>query len=247
MHCIQNHVVCWPSGNIGSHPVGGEFGIKGAAFWTIGGDNPEQWPLIRAYAQSLAPAVPEVAVQAPEVFVTGQPAVVTASGQLNGVPIVGASAALQQSVGDTWTDIATGTTVADGTVGFPIDLKTGGKFRVVMRATEITPEVISNEFTITIAPTVTANLKTKKVVKSGTLKIRAISRPGVQGQKIVLQIRQKDGSWKRSSVARTSANGRALVKDQAPSARGKYTYRLVTRATRGVLAGVSNEFTVRVK
>jgi hypothetical protein len=38
-----------------------------------------------------------------------------------------------------------------------------------------------------------------------------------------------------------------VVKDQAPNARGKYTYRVVTRPARGVLAGVSNEFTVRVR
>ena len=236
-----------PQGILARTQLVGEFGIKGAAFWTIGGDNPEQWPLIRAYAQSLAPAVPEVAVQAPEVFVTGQPAVVTASGRLNGVPIAGAPAALQQSVGDTWTDIATGTTGPDGAVGFPIDLKTGGKFRVVIGATQATPEVISNEFTINIAPTVTANLKTKKVAKGGTVKVRAINRPGIQGQKVVLQIRQKNGSWKREAVVRAGASGRAVIKNRAPNSRGKYTYRLVTRAARGVLAGVSNEFTVQVR
>lgn len=236
-----------PQGILARTQLVGEFGIKGAAFWTIGGDNPEQWPLIRAYAQSLAPAVPEVAVQAPEVFVTGQPAVVTASGQLNGVPIVGAPAVIQQSAGDSWTDIATGTTGPDGAVGFPIDLKTGGKFRVVIGATEVTPEVISNEFTINIAPTVTANLKTKKVGKKGAVKVRVIARPGVDEQKIVLQMRQKNGAWKRTAGARTGPNGRAVVKDQAPNARGKYTYRVVTRPARGVLAGVSNEFTVRVR
>jgi len=31
----------------------GEFGINAAAYWTVGGDNPNQWPLIRSYAQSL--------------------------------------------------------------------------------------------------------------------------------------------------------------------------------------------------
>ncbi len=225
----------------------GEFGIKGAAYWTIGGDNPEQWPLIRAYAQSLAPAVPEVAVVAPEIFVTGQPNVVTASGQLNGAPIVGAPAVLQQSVNGDWVDQVVGTTGADGAVGFPIDLQTGGNFRVVIGATAGTPEVVSNPFTIKIAPTVTAILKTKKVAKSSTVKVRVISRPGVQGQKAVLQVRKKNGSWKKEAVMRTGANGRALLKDRAPNARGKYTYRVVTRAARGVLPGVSNEFTVRVR
>ncbi len=236
-----------PQGVLARTQLVGEFGIKGAAYWTIGGDNPEQWPLIRAYAQSLAPAVPEVAVAAPEVFVAGQPSVVTASGRLNGAPIVSAPASLQQSVGGRWADIASGTTGADGAVGFPIDLQTGGKFRVVIGATASSPEVVSNDFTIKISPTVTAKLKTPKVTKSGTVRVRVISRPGVQGQKVVLQLRQKNGTWKKETVARTGANGRVLLKDPAPNARGKYTYRVVTRAIRGVLPGVSNEFTVRVR
>lgn len=236
-----------PQGMLVRTQLVGEFGIKGVALWTIGGDNPEQWPLIRAYAQSLAPAVPEVTVESPEVVVTGQPAVVTAVGRLNGVPIIGAPAVLQQSVGGDWTVIASSATGADGAVGFPIELKTGGRFRIIIGATAATPEIISNEFTVNIAPNVTANLKTKKVAKNGTLRVRVISRPAILGQPIVLQIRKKDGTWKREAVVRAKANGRVLIKDAAPNARGRYTYRVVTRASRGVLAGVSNEFTVRVR
>jgi len=224
----------------------GEFGIKSAALWSIGGDSPEMWPLLRTYAQSLAPVVPEVAVAAPETFMFGQPASVTASGSFNGSPIVGATATLQQASGETWTDISSGTTGPDGAVSFSIDLQTGGSFRVVMAATATTPEVISAEFNINISPAVTAKAKTKKVKKGSAIKVITIARPGVKGQRVVLQV-QQGGSWKREAATKTRANGRVVIKTSAPRVNGRYAYRVVTRATKGVLAGISNTVTVRVK
>lgn len=246
--CTANKIMWFvgPQGILARTQLVGEFGIRGAAFWTIGGDNPEQWPLLRAYAQSLAPVVPEVAVQSPEVYVNGQPAVVTASGQLNGAPIVGAPAELQQSVSGAWTTISTGTTGADGAVGFPIDLATGGNFRVLIGATATSPEVVSPVFVIKVSPTVSAKAKTKKVSAGGTVKVLTIARPGIAGQKVVLQLK-RGGAWKKEAVARTGANGRVVIKDRAPNARGKYVYRVITRSTKGVLAGISNSVTVRVR
>lgn len=236
-----------PQGVLARTQLVGEFGIKGAAYWTIGGDNPEQWPLIRAYAQSLAPAVPEVAVAAPAVYVTGQPAVVTTSGQFNGAPIVGANAILQQLVNKNWVDIVGGTTGPDGAVGLPIELTTGGTFRVIMGATATSPEVVSAEFAISIAPTVSAKAKTAKVSKGGTIKIIAIARPAVAKQKVILQSRNKNGTWKKVATGKVNAKGRVVLKATAPRARGKYRYRVLTKPASGVLAGVSNIVSVRVK
>lgn len=241
--------IMWFSGSQGilaRTQLVGEFGIKGAALWTIGGDSPEQWPLLRAYAQSLAPALPVVNVTAPETYVTGQPASITATATFNGAPIAGANAVLQQLVADTWTDVVSGTTGADGTLALPIELATGGTFRIAIAATASTPEVISAEFVISVSPTVTAKSKTKKVNKGQVLRVITIARPGVKGQKVVLQIQTAQG-WKREAVGRTGANGRVVIKDTAPGKKGKFTYRVMTKPMKGVLAGVSNTFIVRVK
>lgn len=224
----------------------GEFGIKGAALWTIGGDNPEQWPLLRAYAQSLAPALPVVNVTAPQTYVTGQPAAVTVAASFNGVPISGANAVLQLSVSDKWTDVVSGVTGPDGAVALPIELATGGSFRVVIAATASTPEAISAEFAITVSPTVTAKTKTKKVNKGKVMRVITIARPGVKGQKVVLQVQTATG-WKKEAIGRTGTNGRVVIKETAPSKKGRFTYRVVTKPIQGVLAGVSNTFSVRVK
>jgi hypothetical protein len=235
-----------PQGILARTQLVGEFGIKAAALWTVGGDNPQMWPQLRSYAQSLAPAVPEVAVAAPETFVFGQPGAITASGTFNGSPIVGAAATLQQGAGNNWADISTGTTGPDGAVGFSVDTQSGGTFRVIMAATATTPEVISAEFIVNISPAVSAKAKTKKAKKGSTIKVLTIARPGIKGQRVVLQVKQGD-SWKREAVAKTRANGRVVIKTSAPRANGRYVYRVVTRATKGVLAGVSNTVTVRVR
>lgn len=224
----------------------GEFGIKGAALWTIGGDSPEQWPLLRAYAQSLAPALPEVNVAAPETYITGQPTAISATALFNGAPIVGANAVLQQAVSGTWTDIVSGTTGPDGAVSLPIELASGGSFRVLIAATATTPETVSAEFTITVAPTVTAKSKLKKVSKGKVMRVITIARPGVKGQKVVLQMQTASG-WKKEAVGRTGANGRVVIKEAAPTKNGRFTYRVVTKPIKGVLAGVSNTFSVRVR
>ncbi|MGB4323744.1 MAG: glycosyl hydrolase family 18 protein [Candidatus Nanopelagicales bacterium] len=224
----------------------GEFGINAAAYWTIGGENSSQWPLIRAYAQSLAPAVPEVAVAAPPTVVFGQPSSVTTSGQFNGAPIIGANAILQQKSGESWIDIVGGLTGEDGAVGLPIALTSGGTFRIVMGATASSPEVVSAEFAISIAPAITAKAKTKKVKAGKTLKVSLIARPGIAGQKVTLQV-QRGAKWKNVAKAKTKANGRVVIKDKAPKKKGKYVYRVLTAQTDGVLAGVSNPVTIKVK
>ncbi len=51
----------------------GEFGLSAAAYWTVGGEDPAQWPMIRAYAQSLAPAPTDIAVSGVPSAVFGTP------------------------------------------------------------------------------------------------------------------------------------------------------------------------------
>ena len=165
----------------------GEFGINAAAYWTVGGDNPNQWPLIRSYAQSLAPVVPQVRVEAPPSVVYGLPAALTTSASYNGSPIINATAVLQRSDSGAWVDVASGVTGPDGAVGIPFALDGSSTFRIVMRATDTTPEVVSAEFPMAVSATVTARAKTKKVKRGKKMKVATVVRPGAAGQKVVFK------------------------------------------------------------
>jgi hypothetical protein len=224
----------------------GEFGINAAAYWTVGGDNPNQWPLIRSYAQSLAPVVPEVRVEAPPSVVFGQPAALTTSASYNDAPIVNATAVLQRSDSGTWVDVASGVTGADGAVGIPFALDVSSTFRIVIRATDTTPEVVSAEFPIAVSATVTARAKTKKVKRGKKMKVATVVRPGAAGQKVILQVKRGD-KWKKVTAAKTKANGRIVIKKKAKFKRGKYTFRVFAKPKLGVGAGVSSPFKIRIK
>lgn len=235
-----------PEGVLARTQLVGEFGINAAAYWTIGGDNPAQWPLIRAYAQSLAPVVPSVSVVAPPTVVFGQTSGLTTSASYNGAPIINATAVLQRSDAGTWVDVASGVTGPDGAVGIPFASQTSATYRIVVRATETTPEVISEEFPITVTSTVSARSKTKSVPRGNTIKVPTVVRPAVAQQKVVLQV-QRGAKWKKITATTTKANGRIVIKTKANLPKGKYTFRVLARAKSGIGAGVSGTFTIRIK
>ena len=224
----------------------GEFGINAAAYWTVGGDNPNQWPLIRSYAQSLAPVVPQVRVEAPPSVVFGQPAALTTSAFYNDAPIINAAAVLQRSDSGAWVDVASGVTGADGAVGIPFALDVSSTLRIVIRATDTTPEVVSAEFPMAVSATVTARAKTKKVKRGKKMKVATVVRPGAAGQKVILQVKRGD-KWKKVTTAKTKANGRIVIKKKAKFKKGKYTFRVFAKPKLGVGAGVSSPFKIRIK
>jgi 5-hydroxyisourate hydrolase-like protein (transthyretin family) len=224
----------------------GEFGINAAAYWTIGGDNPAQWPLIRGYAQSLAPVVPSVSVVAPPTVVFDQASSVSTSAAYNGAPIVNATAVLQRSDAGTWVDVASGVTGPDGAVVIPFASQTSSTYRIVVRATESTPEVISEEFPITVTSTVSARSKAKSVPRGDTIKVPTVVRPAVAKQKVVLQVQRGD-QWKKITATTTNTNGRVVIKTRANLPKGKYTFRVLAKAKSGIGAGVSGTFIIRIK
>ena len=235
-----------PEGILARTQLVGEFGINAAAYWTVGGDNPGQWPLIRGYAQSLAPVVPEVRVEAPSGVVFGQPVALTTSAAYNGAPIVNATAVLQRSDAGSWVDIASGVTGPDGAVGIPFAIDTSSTFRIVVRATETTPEVVSAEFPIAVSATVSARAKTKKVKRGKKLKVATIVRPGVAAQKVILQVR-RGAKWKKVTATETKANGRIVIKKKVKLKKGKYTFRVLAKPKSGISAAVSANFKIRIK
>ena len=235
-----------PEGVLVRTQLVGEFGINAAAYWTIGGENPAQWPLIRGYAQSLAPVVPSVTVVAPPAVVFDQASTVNTSAAYNGAPIVNATAVLQRSDAGTWVDVASGVTGPDGAVGIPFTSQTSATYRIVVRATESTPEVISEEFPITVTSTVSARSKAKSVPRGNTIKIPTVVRPAVAKQKVVLQVQRGD-QWKKITATTTKANGRVVIKTRANLPKGKYTFRVLAKAKSGIGAGISATFTIRIK
>ena len=235
-----------PEGVLARTQLVGEFGINAAAYWTIGGDNPVMWPMIRDYAQSLAPVVPEVAVAAPATVVFGQPSALTTSASFNGAPIVNGNAILQRSDSGSWVDVASGITGPDGAVGIPFTIDASATFRILVQATESTPEVVSAEFPIAVSSTVSARAK-KKVVKRGAMmKVPTVVRPAVTNQKVVLQV-QRGAKWKKVTSTKTKANGRIVIKSKAKLSKGKYTFRVLAKPKSGIQAGISGTFTMRIK
>ena len=72
----------------------GEFNLGGAAYWTIGGEDPAQWPLVRGYAQSLAPSSTDITATGVPSTVFGTPVTVSATVTSQGAPLAGVPATL---------------------------------------------------------------------------------------------------------------------------------------------------------
>ena len=86
--CTAKRVMWWvgPQAVLARTQLVGEFGLSAAAYWTVGGDDPAQWPLIRSYAQSLAPASTDVAATGVPAVVFGSPMAVSATVTSQGRP-----------------------------------------------------------------------------------------------------------------------------------------------------------------
>lgn len=227
----------------------GTYGLNAAAFWTIGGENPAQWPLLRSYAQSLAPATATVTFTAPPAVVAGQPTSLQGSVLVNGAPAAGIPVVLQfapQGTAD-FIDLQAGTTGPDGVVTFQVVIPGSGVVRLSSTATESAPAGVSSEATVAVGASVTTRLRTPVVSRGGTVKVRAIVRPPAAGQKVVLQRATKDGTWEKVAEATVNARGRVLVTGSAPRQKGRYTYRVVARGDAGISEGISPEFRVRVR
>jgi spore germination protein YaaH len=89
-----------PDGVLARTQLVGQYGLNGAALWTIGGENPAQWNVLRSYAQSLAPAEAAVAIDATPAVTIGQPTSVAGGVTVGGAPLAQVPVTLEfQSVG----------------------------------------------------------------------------------------------------------------------------------------------------
>ncbi|MCX6432737.1 MAG: hypothetical protein NTX29_08080 [Actinobacteria bacterium] len=225
----------------------GEFGLSAAAYWTVGGDDPAQWPLIRSYAQSLAPASTDVAAAGVPTAVYGTPIAVTATVTSQGAPLAGANATVrfQRQGSKKWVDIATQPTGPDGVVAFQVSPEATGSWQVFVPGADARTEGASAPFVTQVLSLVTGDPKDTRVSRGGRLVVKASARPAIQGQAIVLQV-QRGEKWKNVASLKANAAGRARLIATAPAAKGLYVYRVVAVGKADLFANSSTEFRIRV-
>ena len=249
--CTAKRVMWWvsPQAVLARTQLVGEFGLAGAAYWTIGGEDPAQWPQIRAYAQSLAPASTDVTASGVPTIVFGSPMTVTATVSSQGAPLPGAQAILQfrpqGAKKKAWTDVQTVASGPDGVATFTVSPQGTGDWQVVVPPVDARTEGVSAPFTTQVLALVTATPKEVRVPRGGRLVVKAWARPAQAGQRLALQV-QRGADWANMATARANDKGRARLIAAVPKQKGRYVYRVVAVASGAILANASTEFPIRV-
>jgi spore germination protein YaaH len=248
--CTAKRVMWWvgPQAVLARTQLVGEFGLSAAAYWTVGGDDPTQWPLIRSYAQSLAPASTDVAATGVPVLVFGSPMPVSATVTSQGAPVPGVQALVQfrpAGARKSWTDVQSVVTGPDGVAAFTVTPSQTGDWQVVVPPADARTEGVSAPFTTQVLSLVTAVPKKTRVSRGDRVVVKAWARPATPGQSIVLQI-QRGSKWKNVASLKANDKGRARLVAKAPKVKGKYLYRVVAVGKRNILANSSTEIPIRV-
>lgn len=249
--CTARRIMWWvgPQAVLARTQLVGELGLGGASMWTIGGDDPAQWPLIRTYAQQLAPAATEVTVSASAPRVAfNTPLTITANAKSGGAPVTGGDATLQfQPAGaPDWASVAAAPLAADGNVSFTVNPTAAGAWRVFIPSIAGRPEQASDPVIVEVASSVTAHARKKVVKPLKTTRVRVVSMPATAGQQVIVQ-RKNGAKWKTVAAGVTDASGVAMVPVRVIKKRGLYTYRAVAQSSGPWSQGISPTFTVRVR
>ena len=226
----------------------GEFGLGAAAYWTVGGENPAQWPMIRAYGQSLAPAGTDVMAVGVPSAVFGTPLTFTATVTSLGAPVTGVNAVLQFRAAGTknFVDVQSQPIAADGTVAFAVAPTGTGDWAVYVPASGGRIEGLSAPFTTQIESQVTGVPAVVKVPQSSSVVVRGRALPALAGQTLALQI-QRGATWKNVDTAKANGKGRAKLVADPPKQKGWYTYRVVAVGKQAILSGASAEIRIKIK
>lgn len=226
----------------------GQYGLNGAALWTIGGENAAQWNVLRSYAQTLAPAEAAVSIDGTPAVAFGQPTSVAGGVTMNGAPVPDVPVTLEflPAGAQDWQALQVATTGPDGAVAYQVILPSSGRIRLTTPAVGAMAASASGEFEVAVASTVTARVRTPKVGARDRIRVRAIVRPASANQNVVLQV-FKNERWRKVKVARTNAKGRVTITAQAEGAKQRWNYRIVARPSGGIAPGVSQEFRIRVR
>lgn len=249
--CIAKRVMWWvgPEAVAARTQLVAEFGINAAAYWTVGGEDPSQWPLIRGVSASLAPAETDVQISVPPATVFGQPIQVTGGVASQGAPLAGVTAVLQfrpQGSKDPFTEIASAPVNPDGTVAFEVAAPSTGEWAIYVPAADTRTEGVSAPATVQVQSLVTAKPKKSRVSRGKTVIVKGWSRPAVAKQRLLMQIKKKGDRWKTVDRSKVNKRGRATLSAKAPTRKGKYTYRVVAVGRSGFVTNVSTDIPIRV-
>jgi len=222
----------------------GEFGINAAALWTVGGEDPAQWPLLRNYAQSLAPAPADIVLTAPTNVTFRTEIPMSATVVVNGAPVPQAPVQLQFRAGGDWTVVQESVTGPDGVASFAPSAQRTGQWRLFVPAAEGRMEATSEVVRVQVGAQVILRKAPKRVRPGQRAVVIARVLPAQANQRVRLEVRVGNG-WKRIALARTNANGR--VRFVTPPLRATNVYRVRSVAAGGIRPGITPEFRVRVR
>lgn len=233
--CTAQRVAWWvgSQGALARTQLVGQLGLHSAAFWTIGGEDPQTWPAIRVYAQQLAPTPTSVTATVPPAAVFNAPTVLTATATAGGAPVVDATATLQfKGTGRkaTWAPVASVQTDATGTASFTAQPTAAGSWRIIVAGAPGRAEQASEPSAIVVSSWVRMTAK----ATGARTTMRVVAQPATAGQVVLVQ-RKKGASW--TTVGRSRANARGIAKVVVPTKPG--VYRAVARPAGGIAQGVS--------
>lgn len=247
--CVAKREMWWvgPQAVLARTQLVGEFGLSAAAYWTVGGEDPAQWPMIRAYGQSLAPASTEVVATGVPTTVFGTPVTVSATATSLGAPVTGVNAVLQFRRKGTrgFVEVQSVPVNPDGSVSFTVSPAWTGTWRVYVPAVNGRIAGVSARFTTQVLSLVTAVPKETRIPRRGKLVVRGWARPSIERQILALQVK-RGGRWTNVTTIRANDKGRARFVVRAPARKGLYTYRVVAVEKAGILANASTEIPIRV-
>jgi GH18 family chitinase len=218
----------------------GKYRLAGIAQWTLGGQDDAQWPLLRSYAETIAPSTTTVTLTVAASTTYGTGARVTAKVAADGVAVPGAGAVLfvRRTGTTTWTRVASATTSSTGVVTVTTPAVTAGLDVLVQTAATWDRTRGSASASTRVRSRVVVTPSATVAPAGASVRVKVQVDPRIKGQ-VVSRQELRSGSW--VTVATTYANvyGRAYFSVLAP-AKGKVrVYRVQARGI-GAVVGTSS-------
>lgn len=183
-----------------------KYQLSGVAAWTIGGEDPAQWSMLRNLARGIAPAATSVTAAAPGAVTYGQQGRVTVTARSQGVALDGAPVRLdwRANGSSSWQTLATGRTSSAGTATWTHKILSSGTFRAVVSGTW-ERNAGSALATTRVRPVLTPTTRSIAIARGAKAKLRAVLRPNA-GQQVVVQQRIKK-HWVKVANAKIGRAG----------------------------------------
>jgi hypothetical protein len=225
----------------------GKYQLAGLALWTIGGEDPGQWAMLKSYARTIAPSQTTITITANHAVGYGAYATVTATVSSQSVAVANMAVRLQflRSGGSSWTPVATGTTDGNGRIRFRPTMTEAGTFRVVAPGTYLRSTGVGSTWLIRmesqVAWATSSNNRSHSAALGSTMTLQATVTPRQPGSQVLFQ--QWTGKlWRTITAITQSKTGSASLAIR-PMRKGSYTYRFVVPASATVTGAMTRPST----